>query len=57
MGLKRKLATIWELEQFKIIPIGKDFFNIFVNFLNDQSMVMSIGTVNLRLGIFVCLSG
>lgn len=51
LGLKSKLALIWGLKNFRIAPMGKGFYNIFLESMSDQSTVMSFGTVDLKPGL------
>lgn len=48
LGLKTKLASIWDLHSFRITPIGKAYYYIRLHSMGDQSKVMSLGAVNLR---------
>lgn len=50
--LRTKLAEEWNLESFKMIPIGRGFFHIFVQGMEEQSIILSVGAVNLKPGVF-----
>lgn len=52
MELKNKLAQIWGVPNFKIVPLGGGYFHIIQNSMSDQSTEMSSGLVNTSPGTF-----
>lgn len=47
-----KLVILWGIQNFRIVPIGKGYFHVFLNSMDNQSLVLSIGALNLKPGIF-----
>lgn len=53
MELRNKLESVWDIQNLKVLPVGKVFiFQVFLRSMEDQSTVMSFGTINLKPGIF-----
>lgn len=52
LGLRQKLEEVWGFSSFRVIPTGRGFFQVFFKSMAEQSLIMSIGTVPLKLGIF-----
>lgn len=48
IGLKEKLATIWEISMFKVAPIGRGYYYFRLHSMGNQSKILSIGAVNLN---------
>lgn len=46
-----KLALIWGLDMFKLIPIGRGFFHIVLKTMEEQRQVLSHGPVNFSPGL------
>lgn len=49
--IQSKLASIWKITEFRVAPIGRKFFHIFLKSMEDKSYVMSLGAVNLKPGV------
>lgn len=50
--LKEKLSLVWKISNFKSTPLGGGFYHIFIESIKQQSMIISIGAVNLKPGVF-----
>lgn len=50
--LKKKLELAWKAPKFRIIPLGKGFYHIFIESMEDQSQIMSVRAANLKPGVF-----
>lgn len=50
--LKSKLAKIWGLGELKVIPIGEGYFHVNLPTMSQQSLIMSLGTISLKPGVF-----
>lgn len=50
--LKEKLAAVWALDNFKVVPISKGYYTILLHFMVDQSKVISIRAIDLKPGTF-----
>lgn len=39
LGLKQKLSGVWGISNFRVLPIGKGVFHVFLFSMEDQSTV------------------
>lgn len=51
VALKVKLVEIWKLNNFKLIPLHGGIFHIRLSIAEDQSLVISHGSVNVNTGV------
>ena len=52
LALKEKLQSIWKLNsQWRLISLGRGFFQILLNFEEDKARVWGIGSLHLKPGI------
>lgn len=50
--LQSKLQTLWKIPKVDIAHIGKGYYHVFLRNADYQSLVMSLGTQNLKPGFF-----
>lgn len=47
-----KLVILWGIQNFCIVHMGKGFFHVFLNNMENQSKVLSTGAINMKPGVF-----
>lgn len=52
LELRKKLESVWGITWFKVTPVGRAHYQILLISMGDHSTIMSIGTINLKPGIF-----
>lgn len=51
-GVGKKLKSMWGITSFRILLVGRGYYQIFLTSMVRQSLIMSFGTINLKPGIF-----
>ena len=50
--LRTKLASLWKISRWRLISLGKGYFQILLSSEDEKAKVWSMGSLNLKLGIF-----
>ena len=55
--LRTKLASLWKISRWRLISLGKGYFQILLCSKDEKAKVWSMGSMNLSLGFSICFLG